>query len=58
MLWDSVYMLNKSSVENINNLSVQVLFLIFEGRQICALEESLGFKFLPFLIINLGAQVR
>ena len=53
MFWDSVFALNKSLLENINNLS-WVLFLLLHGMQICVSEESLGFKFLPFLIIILG----
>lgn len=53
MFWDSVFALNKSLLENINNLS-WVLFLLLRGMQICVSEESLGFKFLPFLIIILG----
>lgn len=57
MFWDSVFALNKSSLENINNLS-WALFLLLDGMQICVSEESLGFKFLPFLIIILGVQVR
>lgn len=54
-LW---YVLYKGSMENMNSLSVWVLLLMLEGMQICVLEESLEFKFLLFLIIILGAQVR
>lgn len=48
-------MLNKGSMENINNLSVEVLFLMWGGIQICVTEASPGFT---CLIINLGAQLR
>lgn len=59
MFWDSVLVLNKGLVENINNLLVGwALFLLLKGMQICVSEEFPGFKFLPFLIIILGAQVR
>lgn len=57
-MWrDPVYVWNKVSMENMNNLSVWAPFLILEGLQICVSEGSPGFKSLPFLIMNLGAQL-
>lgn len=58
MLWDSMYLWNKGSKENITNLWVRELFLTLEGMEVYISEESQEIKSSSFLIINLRAHVQ